>query len=60
MKYSNLANFIDGKPSNPKVPRAERFSPVDGSLLSTIPMSDAAELDRAVQAARKAFPAWSG
>lgn len=59
MKYSDLANFIDGKPSSPNVPRAERFSPVDGALLSTIPMSDAAELDRAVQAAKQAFPAWS-
>lgn len=59
MKYSDLANFIDGKPSTPKGPRAERHSPVDGALLSTIPMSDAAELDKAVAAAKKAFADWS-
>jgi malonate-semialdehyde dehydrogenase (acetylating)/methylmalonate-semialdehyde dehydrogenase len=59
MKYSHLSNFIDGQPSNPKVPRAERYSPVDGALLSTIPMSDLAELDRAVAAAKKAATDWS-
>lgn len=59
MKYSDLSNFINGRPSNPKGPRAERFSPVDGEQISTIPMSDAAELDRAVQAAKEAFPGWA-
>lgn len=59
MKYSDLSNFIDGKASNPQGPRAERYSPVDGALLSTIPMSDAAELDKAVAAAKAAFPIWS-
>lgn len=59
MKYTDLANFIDGKSSTPEGPRAERYSPVDGALLSTIPMSDAAELDRAVAAAKAAFPVWS-
>lgn len=59
MRYSDLSNFIDGKPSHPKVPRMERYSPVDGEMLSTIPLSDAAELDKAVQAAKKAFADWS-
>jgi malonate-semialdehyde dehydrogenase (acetylating) / methylmalonate-semialdehyde dehydrogenase len=59
MKYSDLSNFINGQPSTPDVPRAERYSPVDGALLSTIPMSDAAELDKAVAAAKAAFPIWS-
>ena len=59
MKYSALNNFINGQPSNPQVDRAERYSPVDGALLSTIPMSDMAELDRAVAAAKDAFPIWS-
>ena len=59
MRYSHLENFIAGKPSRPNTPRMERFSPVDGELLSTIPLSDAAELDKAVQAAKKAFADWS-
>ncbi len=59
MKYSDLSNFINGQPSNPEGPRADRFSPIDGEQISTIPMSDAAELDRAVQAAKDAFPIWS-
>ncbi|HOW96174.1 MAG TPA: CoA-acylating methylmalonate-semialdehyde dehydrogenase [Kiritimatiellia bacterium] len=59
MRYSNLSNFIDGKSSNPGVPRMERYSPVDGELLSSLPLSDAKELDKAVQAAKKAFADWS-
>ena len=59
MRYSDLGNFIDGKASHPKVQRMERYSPVDGELLSTLPLSDAAELDKAVQAAKKAFADWS-
>jgi malonate-semialdehyde dehydrogenase (acetylating)/methylmalonate-semialdehyde dehydrogenase len=34
-------------------------NPADGSLLSRVPLSGAAEVDRAVEAARKAFPGWS-
>jgi malonate-semialdehyde dehydrogenase (acetylating)/methylmalonate-semialdehyde dehydrogenase len=59
MKYGNLNNFIAGKPSDPKTSRENVISPVNGTVLSTIPLSDQAELDRAVQAAKKAFPAWS-
>ena len=59
MRYAHLENFIAGKPSRPNTPRMERHSPVDGELLSTIPLSDAAELDKAVQAAKKAFADWS-
>ncbi|MGA3156847.1 MAG: 5-carboxymethyl-2-hydroxymuconate semialdehyde dehydrogenase [Steroidobacteraceae bacterium] len=33
-------------------------SPVDGSLIGTVPRGLAADIDRAAQAAAKAFPAW--
>jgi malonate-semialdehyde dehydrogenase (acetylating)/methylmalonate-semialdehyde dehydrogenase len=36
------------------------ISPLDGSLLSQVPRSTAAEVDVAVQAAKSAFPAWAG
>ncbi len=37
----------------------EVFSPTDGALLATVPQGNAADADRAVQAARRAFDAWS-
>jgi len=60
MKYGKLNNFIDGKisiPANAK--RTERVSPVDGSVISTFPQSGTDELDKAVAAAKKAWPEWS-
>ncbi len=60
MKYGDLGNFIGGHCSNPAGPRAQCVSPVDGTVLSSYPQSDAAELDRAVKAAQAAAPAWAG
>ncbi len=37
----------------------EVFSPTDGALLATIPQGNAADADKAVLAARRAFDAWS-
>ncbi|MGZ7080030.1 MAG: CoA-acylating methylmalonate-semialdehyde dehydrogenase [Thermoanaerobaculia bacterium] len=34
-------------------------NPADGSVISRVPLSPATEVDRAVQAAKKAFPGWS-
>lgn len=36
------------------------ISPIDGAVISTIPMSGMAELEQAVSAAEAAFPGWSG
>jgi len=38
---------------------AQVLNPSDGSLLTTVPLGGAAEVDEAVSAAWKAFPAWS-
>src|SRR6478609_5094515 len=60
MKYPAIKNFINGKFVESSVSRKlEVISPVDGTLLSTVPMSNAKDLDQAVKAAQAAFPAWS-
>jgi acyl-CoA reductase-like NAD-dependent aldehyde dehydrogenase len=51
-------HYIGGE----RVGGAERFedrSPIDGSLLAEVARADANVVDRAVQAAREAFPAWA-
>ncbi len=61
LKYPEIKHFINGKfvdASQEK--QLEVFSPVDGSLLSTVPLSTSETLNKAVQAAKAAFPAWSG
>ena len=60
MKYPPIQNYIAGQ----FVPAGsgntlQVVSPIDGQLLSTVPMSTAKDLDDAVKAAQKAFPAWS-
>ena len=51
-------HWIDGR----RVAGAERFadlSPVDGSHLANVASAGKAEVDQAVDAARRAFPAWA-
>ena len=60
MKYSIVQNYIGGQ----FVPASSErtlpvISPLDGTLLSTVPLSTAKDLDEAVKAAKAAFPAWS-
>jgi len=60
MKYPAIQNYINGQFVAASTTKTmEVISPVDGQLLSTVPMSAAKDLDAAVTAARKAFPAWS-
>ncbi len=60
MKYPKVQNYINGifvdAGTDHSLPV---ISPVDGNLLSEVPMSTAKDLDTAVKAAKKAFPAWS-
>jgi malonate-semialdehyde dehydrogenase (acetylating) / methylmalonate-semialdehyde dehydrogenase len=57
MKYETVKNgkFVESD-SNESL---EVVSPIDGNLLSKVPMSTAQELNAAVEAAENAFPAWS-
>jgi malonate-semialdehyde dehydrogenase (acetylating)/methylmalonate-semialdehyde dehydrogenase len=60
MKYSPVQNYINGKFVNASSDKKlEVISPVDGKLLSTVPLSIAKDLDDAVKAAKAAFPLWS-
>lgn len=60
MKYQPVQNFINGVFVNASSQnKIEIISPINGDLLSTVPMSVSTDLDTAVAAAKKAFPAWS-
>ena len=59
-KYPAVQNyiggeFVDGNGST----YLDVHNPADGSVISRVPLSHASEVDRAVQAAKSAFPAWS-
>ncbi|RYY82440.1 MAG: CoA-acylating methylmalonate-semialdehyde dehydrogenase, partial [Chitinophagaceae bacterium] len=60
MKYPAIQNFIDGQFVPSSSGRSLTVvSPLDGQLLSTVPMSDDTTLNQAVAAASKAFATWS-
>jgi len=60
MKYSPVQNYIGGKFVDASSARTlQVISPLDGNLLSTVPMSTAKDLDTAVKAAKAAFQTWS-
>jgi malonate-semialdehyde dehydrogenase (acetylating) / methylmalonate-semialdehyde dehydrogenase len=60
MKYPSIQNFINGKFVDADTDRfIEVSSPVNGELLSKVPMSTATSLNKAVAAAEKAFAGWS-
>ncbi|MCH8496531.1 MAG: CoA-acylating methylmalonate-semialdehyde dehydrogenase, partial [Balneolales bacterium] len=59
-KAKDTNNFVNGKFVATNSPRMDVISPIDGSVISTVPMSTYNDLDQAVQSARAAFPDWSG
>ena len=60
MKYTPVQNFINGRFVDAESSRKlDVISPIDGVLLSQVPMSGTAELDKAVNAAKTAFNTWS-
>ncbi|MBK5272240.1 MAG: CoA-acylating methylmalonate-semialdehyde dehydrogenase [Bacteroidia bacterium] len=60
MKYPKFQNYINGAFVDASSERKlDVISPIDGNLLSTVPMSTGKDLDDAVKAAKAAFPAWS-
>ncbi len=60
MKYTPVQNYIHGKFVDASSVRSiDVISPLDGNLLSRVPMSTAKDLDAAVKSAKAAFPAWS-
>jgi malonate-semialdehyde dehydrogenase (acetylating)/methylmalonate-semialdehyde dehydrogenase len=60
MKYSPVQNYINGKFVNASSDKSlEVISPVDGTLLSRVPLSVSKDLDNAVKSAKAVFPSWS-
>lgn len=60
MKYPEVKNYISGKfVANKTYKFLEVKSPIDGNVLSKVPMSSKEELNDAVTAAKKAFETWS-
>lgn len=60
MIYTAVRNFINGKFVEPGTKKSlDVISPVDGTKLSTVPLSGREDLDNAVNAANAAFASWS-
>jgi malonate-semialdehyde dehydrogenase (acetylating) / methylmalonate-semialdehyde dehydrogenase len=60
MKYVPVQNYINGIFVDASSSRSlDVISPLDGNLLSKVPMSTAKDLDEAVKAAKAAFHKWS-
>ena len=59
MKYSQVTNCINGEQISGNGQMLEVFSPLNGQVISEVPLSSADVVDEAVTAARGASPAWS-
>jgi malonate-semialdehyde dehydrogenase (acetylating)/methylmalonate-semialdehyde dehydrogenase len=59
MKYPEVKNYIGGKFVSSETNKLDVFCPLDGEVISKVPLSGRKELDEAVSSARKAFPGWS-
>jgi malonate-semialdehyde dehydrogenase (acetylating)/methylmalonate-semialdehyde dehydrogenase len=59
LKYPPVQNYVGGKFVEGSDTHVDVFNPADGQVISRVPLSTAAEVDRAVEAARKAAPLWA-
>jgi malonate-semialdehyde dehydrogenase (acetylating)/methylmalonate-semialdehyde dehydrogenase len=60
-RYPDVRNYIGGTFVDPSVEEhLDVTNPADGSVISRVPLSAASDVDRAVAAAKEAFPGWSG
>src|SRR5438270_7007518 len=60
MKYAPVQNYINGQFVNATSNKTlDIISPIDGTHLSTVPLSSAEDLNKAVTAAKAAFAKWS-
>jgi len=59
-KYPDVRNYIGGEfVDGNGAQYLDVTNPADGSVISRVPLSGQSEVDRAVQAAKKAFPGWA-
>lgn len=59
MKYPEVRNYIAGDFVASNADHLDVYNPADGSVISRVPLSSRDDLDKAVQIAQAAFPAWS-
>jgi len=59
MKYPEVRNFVAGDFVGGDHEYLDVYNPADGSVISRVPLSSRDDVDRAVQVAQAAFPAWS-
>jgi malonate-semialdehyde dehydrogenase (acetylating)/methylmalonate-semialdehyde dehydrogenase len=59
MKYPEVKNYIAGRFVTNIHNTMNIFCPLNGDKISTVPLSKKDDLDLAVEAAKKAYPAWS-
>ena len=60
MKYEKVKNYYNGSFHESSASESlDIISPVDGNLLSQVPMSTVDELNKAVESAKSAFESWS-
>ncbi len=59
MKYQPVTNYIGGELINGSNGSLDVLSPLDGSVITKVFLSSAEDVDKAVQAAKEALPAWS-
>ncbi|MDQ3243130.1 MAG: CoA-acylating methylmalonate-semialdehyde dehydrogenase [Gemmatimonadota bacterium] len=59
MKYPEVRNYLAGGFVAGEHRYLDVHNPSDGSVISRVPMSSRADVDRAVTVAQEAFPAWS-
>ena len=57
-KYPKVKNYINGNSVANGQNSLDVICPLDGSILSAVPLSCTADLDEAVNAAKEAFPGW--
>lgn len=57
--YPEVKNYIGGQFSRNGQASMDVLNPRTGKVISTLPLSSASDLDKAVEAAKKAFPSWS-
>ncbi len=59
LRFPEVKNYIKGQFVDSSEEKIDVISPLDGRVISKVPISGYATLDKAVQTAREAFPAWS-
>ncbi|MCK5032721.1 MAG: aldehyde dehydrogenase family protein, partial [Calditrichia bacterium] len=59
MKYAEVKNYVSGKFTENNNTTLDVINPSDGIKISTVPLSNKEDLNKAVEAATAAYPSWS-